>query len=330
MSEIAGDRAFGIAHLPEACTIAGNPMTPELRFTVDASADSMRLDRFLRERVPTVAMSEIHAALRDGRILRNGHPAAKGAKLREGDTVGTGRLREAVDCRIAPAPSMPLDILRETVRWVACAKPAGVPTHPLRPEETGTLANAMAARWPEIADVGEPPLMGGIVHRLDTDTSGVVLAARDAAAYADFRSQFAERSVAKTYLALVAGDIGAPGRLENDLVHATAHPCRMSDRSLVRTEERPLRAVTEFRPVSRHGGFTLLEVEIRTGVTHQIRCQLALAGMPIAGDRLYGGPPHPALARHFLHASRIAFRDPGYGSRVTIDCPLPGDLAGAL
>jgi 23S rRNA pseudouridine1911/1915/1917 synthase len=286
----------------------------------------MRLDRFLRERYPGVRAPEIHAALREGRIRRNGRPAAKGDTLRGGDTLEVDGLRETSDWRIAPDSSIPLDVLRESPHWAACAKPAGMPTHPLRPDEKGTLANAMVARWPEIATFGEPPLMGGVLHRLDTDTSGIVLAARDPGSYAALRGQFAERTVVKTYLALVAGVVETSGRLENDLVHAAARPCRMTDAARIRTKERPMRAVTEYRPLSRHGGFTLLEVVIRTGVTHQIRCQLSLAGHPLAGDALYGGPVHPGLSRHFLHAVKVAFSDPATGRPVTIEAPLPPEL----
>ena len=286
-----------------------------------------RLDRFIRRNAEGVDLTGLREAIADGHVLLNSRRAAKGAKLRAGDVVDARDLPEPSDRRIKPDATAPLEVVREEALWVACAKPAAMPTHPLRPDETGTLANAMVAHWPEIADFGDPPLMGGILHRLDTDTSGIVLAARTPEAYTNLRAQFAAREVVKTYLALVSGKVEKPGLLRDELVHATVHPCRMGDASRVRTDERPMRAETAYRPLSRHGEYTLLEVTIRTGVTHQIRCQLSLAGLPLVGDALYGGPRVGGLSRHFLHASAIAFRDPATGRPVEVRIPLSPELA---
>ena len=177
--------------------------------------------------------------------------------------------------------------------------------------------------------------MAGALHRIDADTSGLVIVARTAEAFAGLRSQFAAQSVRKTYLALVEGAVAAGGTLENDLVHDPTVPyCRMVDadafaaRHRDRTGDlRPLHAVTRFRPVAMtHEECeerTLLEVEIYTGVTHQIRAQLALAGMHIVNDRLYGGFAVEDQVGHCLHALSAAFKHPTSGNEMEIRTEQP-------
>src|SRR5206468_5418481 len=168
----------------------------------------------------------------------------------------------------APQPGLELGIVHADAQIVVVDKPAGMPSHPLRPGELGTAANALVARFPELAQVGPSPREGGLVHRLDTDTSGLLLAARTDAAHAKLRAQFSGRAVEKGYLALVAGEIHAGGEIALPLLHDPRDPRRMqaaSDPSYA--EEHGARpAVTRFEPVERKGGFTLLEVEIPTGV----------------------------------------------------------------
>jgi 23S rRNA pseudouridine1911/1915/1917 synthase len=179
--------------------------------------------------------------------------------------------------------------------------------------------------------VGPAAREGGLVHRLDTDTSGLLLAARTEVAHAMLRAQFSARTVEKGYRALVAGEIHAGGEIALPLLHDPRDARKMQAASDARyAEEHGARAaVTRFLPVERRGGFTLLDVEIPTGVMHQIRAHLAFIGHPLAGDALYGGPPVPGLSRHFLHASRLAFAHPD-GSRARYESQLPPDLAEAL
>jgi 23S rRNA pseudouridine1911/1915/1917 synthase len=206
-----------------------------------------------------------------------------------------------------------------------------MPSHPLKAGETGTAANALVGRFPELAQVGPSPREGGLVHRLDTDTSGLLLAARTGAAHALLRAQFSARAVEKGYLALVAGEIHAGGEIALPLLHDPRDSRRMQAASdPTYAEEHGARpAVTRFEPVERRGGFTLLEVEIPTGVMHQIRAHLAFIGHPLAGDALYGGPALPGLSRHFLHAARLAFAHPD-GSRARYESALPPELASTL
>jgi len=191
--------------------------------------------------------------------------------------------------------------------------------------------NGVVARHPECTALGDRPLMAGALHRIDADTSGLVLVARTAAAFADLRAQFAAQTVKKTYLALVEGAVAAGATLENDLVHDPTLPfCRMIDITRVRGRTdglRPLHAVTAFRPIAHttveNEERTLLEVTIFTGVTHQIRAQLARAGLHIVNDRLYGAFAVENQTGHCLHALAARFRHPVSGVETEIRTPWP-------
>ena len=301
-------------------------MIRDTQFETSPDDSGRRLDAVVRAHFSTSTAALVRRAIEAGDIVVQGRALAKGGKVRAGEVVVIARLQEAVDLRVAPNPALPLQILFHDDDLVAVNKPAGMTVHPLRPEETDTLANALAARFPEIAQLGDQPLLAGIVHRIDTDTSGVVLAARTAVAFDALRAQFAARRVKKTYLALVAGIVKQDGELTHDLAHHPTCRGRMVDARSLRVPERPMRAVTAFRALRRVGGNTLLEVTIFTGVTHQIRCQLALIDHPLLGDTLYNGPAVPGFPRHFLHAAVIAFAHPRTAEPVRIEAPLTPDL----
>ena len=201
-------------------------------------------------------------------------------------------------------------------------------------QRTYRLMNAVVHRHPECRTLGDQPLMAGALHRIDADTSGLVLVARTATAFENLRAQFAAQTVKKTYLALVEGAVAVGGTLENDLVHDPTLPfCRMIDvrhnrltSSLV-ARLKPLHAVTQFKPIAHttveSEERTLLEVTIYTGVTHQIRAQLALAGYHIVNDRLYGAFAVENQTGHCLHALAAAFAHPVSGDPVEIRTPWP-------
>ena len=264
----------------------------------------------------------------EGRVRIDGLRAPKGAQVAQGAHI-------SVDMpppdQPAPQPELPIRIVHADQHLVVADKPAGMPSHPLKPGETGTAANALVGRFPELAGVGPAAREGGLVHRLDTDTSGLLLAARTEAAHAMLRAQFAARTVEKGYLALVAGEIHAGGESALPLLHDPRDASKMiaaSDPDYA-AEHGARPALTTFAPVERRGGFTLLEVGIETGVMHQIRAHLAFIGHPLAGDTLYGGPLVPGLNRHFLHAARLGFAHPD-GSRAACESPLPEELRAAM
>lgn len=293
-----------------------------------------RLDAAVLAAFPTSTRAFVREAIAAGDVLVDGRRSTKGAKLSGGERIEVRRLAEASDNRVMPDGSVHAPCVFEDEWMMAFDKPAGMPVQPLTCRETGTLMNGVVARHPECREIGDSPLMAGAVHRIDADTSGLVLVARTAESFAALRGQFAAQTVRKTYLALVEGTVAAGGTLENDLVHDPTLPfCRMIDfrhNRLTRGQcegLRPLHAVTAFKPVG-HTSVdceerTLLEVTILTGVTHQIRAQLALAGIHIVNDRLYGAFAVENQVGHCLHALSAAFRHPASGDPVEIRTPLP-------
>lgn len=300
-------------------------MIAHAQHTITATAAGGRLDRFLLAAYPGCNRATLADLLAANHVLLNNRPAPKGARLVTGDIILVRDMPEPADLCLQPNPDLPLVILYEDDAVLALDKPAGQPTHPLRFSETDTLANALLARHPHLAAIGTDPLFPAILHRLDTQTSGVLLAAKTPAAYANLRAQFRRRAVEKLYTALVHGRVTQPGQLAAPLTHQTRTPCQMT----VVRQPRKLApahcfaAVTSWEPLNVGRDSTLLAVTILTGVTHQIRCHLAHTGHPIIGDTLYGSPtPAP---RHWLHATRIRCTHPVTANPLTLTSPLPPD-----
>ena len=304
-------------------------------------ARGVRLDAAILLAFPSSTRAFVKEAVASGEVLVDGRRAPKGLKLHGGETVKVARLAEASDNTVRPAGRCPRPVY-EDADLLAFDKPAGMPVQPLSHVETGTLMNAVVTRYPECVPLGDRPLMAGAIHRIDADTSGLVLVARTAAAFECVRAQFAAQTVEKTYLAMVEGSVAAGGVLEHDLIHDPTLPfCRMIDArrdrhspiagrladSAAAARVRPLHAVTRFRPLAHvtveNEERTLLEVKIFTGVTHQIRAQLALAGMHIVNDRLYGAFAVEDQTGHSLHSLAAKFLRPGTGEPIEIRTPLP-------
>ena len=294
----------------------------------------VRLDAVLLGTYPTTTRAFVREAVEGGKVLVNGRRAAKGLKLRGGEQIAVSELLEAEDNLVRPNPAIRPRVVFEDAALLGLDKPAGLPVQPLSCSETKTLMNGVAARYPECIPLGDRPLMAGALHRIDADTSGLVLAARTAEAFEALRAQFTAQTVKKTYLALVEGSVAVGGTRENDLVHDPSLPfCRMIDarhNRLCEAEKRklrPLHAVTNFKPIGHttveNEERTLLEVTIYTGVTHQIRAQLALAGFHIVNDRLYGAFAVENQTGHGLHAWAAAFRHPVSGDEMEIRTSLP-------
>ncbi len=291
-----------------------------------------RLDRALADALG-LGRAAVKAAFRDGGVR------IRGRRARASDPAEPG-LEVEVEVQEpagppAPEAGLPLSVLAESPRWLAVDKPAGVATHPLRPGERGTLAAAVVARYPECALAAAAPREGGAVHRLDRETSGCVLFARDRQAWERLRRGFASREVEKTYLALVAGPVEAGGVCSVPLAQrggrAVPVPDEMAAGRLAGRAGPPRPAETRFEPERRFAGWTLLRVRTVTGAMHQIRAHLAWLGHPLAGDGLYGGAAAaaPGLSRHFLHAAGLAFERPE-GGRAEVESPLPPELQAFL
>lgn len=313
-------------------------MIRDRQFTVDEGG--VRLDAALLNAFPSVSRAFAREAIKRGTVLVNGRMAPKGIKLVGGETITVKELAEASDNVVQPNAAIPLRIVHEDAVLLAFDKPAGMPVQPLSRDETSTLMNGVVAHYPECQTLGDSPLMAGALHRIDADTSGLVLAARTSDAFAFLRAQFSNQTVEKKYLALVEGRVKDGGRLENDLAHDPTLPfCRMIDADhnrltcAQRAKLRRLHAVTEYKPIAHereeNEDRTLLEVTIFTGVTHQIRAQLAQAGMHIVNDRLYGAFAVENMCGHCLHAFSARFRHPVDGADTTISTSLPPWAAGA-
>lgn len=298
---------------------------------ITVKAGGVRLDAALLSAFPSTTRAFARQAIEAGTVLVNGRSTVKGLKLKGGEKIEIIELLEAEDNLVLPDGSCPRPVF-EDASLLAFDKPAGIPVQPLNCRETGTLMNRVVTRYPECRPLGDRPLMAGALHRIDADTSGLVLVARTGEAFDILRRQFTEQTVEKTYLALVEGAVAAGGTLENDLIHDPSLPfCRMIDISRLRSGGRrdlkPLHAVTNFRPLGyttvENEERTLLEVKIFTGVTHQIRAQLAMAGMHIVNDRLYGAFAVENHTGHCLHSLSAKFTHPLSKDPVVIETPLP-------
>jgi 23S rRNA pseudouridine1911/1915/1917 synthase len=234
-----------------------------------------------------------------------------------------------------PEPGAPLTVLLEQPRFLVVDKPAGVAVHPLAAGEGGTLANAVVARYPECASASLDPREGGAAQRLDLETSGCVLFARDRDAWERLHDQLRRRVVEKAYLALVCGRVTAGGVCTVPLAQRGSRvlpaPDRQAEERLQEKGLSPRPAETRFEVERRFARHTLLRVRIVTGVMHQVRAHLAFLGFPVAGDLLYGGEAAalPGLKRHFLHAARLGVESPD-GGRVVVESPLPPELMAVL
>ena len=287
---------------------------------VPPDAAGMRLDVWLAGalELPRARVKEL---LELGAVRIGGRPPRKGDRTVAGARVEVTLPTE--DPRPVPQPELALQILHLDPQLVAVDKPAGIPSHPLAPGERGTVVNALVARHPECADASADPREGGLVHRLDTLTSGVLLAARTREAWLALRDAFSGRRVDKRYLAVVTGPVADAGEIDLPLRHRGDHVEPALDGS-------GREALSEFRVLSRSGDAALLEVRIHTGVLHQIRAHLAAIGAPVLGDASYGGRAHPGLSRFFLHASRLALVHPATGLPLELAAPLPAELRTAL
>jgi 23S rRNA pseudouridine1911/1915/1917 synthase len=294
-----------------------------LRLSAEPTDAGKRLDHLLHERLPEFSRSRIQVWIRDGRAPVNGSAVRASYLVRAGDSI---EVEPAAAPPLHASPeAIPLEVLYEDEDVVAIDKPAGMVVHAGAGVHEGTLVNALLHRFAALSGIGGA-LRPGIVHRLDRFTSGVLLVARNDAAHRHLAAQFSGRQVEKTYLALVHGSVAQPsGRIERPIARDPVHRTRMTSRLA-----QGRAAWSEYRVLRRFERFTLLEVKIGTGRTHQIRVHLSSIGHPVVGDKLYGAPEvvpgAEPLGRYFLHAHQIRFRKPSNGEEMQITSPLPPEL----
>lgn len=282
----------------------------------------MRLDKYVAEHCPDLTRTQGQKLIAGGYVNVNGLPAKSGLKLTAGDSVKV---------TIPPPPpsdlvaeDIPLNIVYEDGDLMVIDKPAGLTVHPAPGHPRGTLANAILSHLSYSPDAGD--LRPGIVHRLDKDTSGLIIVAKNSTAHANLAVQFKSRSVVKVYQALVRGRLTP----EEGVIEAPiGRDSRDRKRMAVVAEGKGRSARTKYRVLKYIGDYSLLEVRPETGRTHQIRVHLAAIGHPIVADAVYGGKS-PGLSRQFLHAALISFNLPSNGERVEFKSELPADLKKVL
>jgi len=281
------------------------------------AAEAGRIDKVLAKHFPTAGRRALAELFEGGGVRVGGKRAKKGDRVAAGDVIEVDREPvTAGERRPLADPAVVVDVLVERPDWVAVAKPAGVPSQPLRAGELGTIANGLAARWPECAALGDDTRDGGLVHRLDIGTSGVLVAARTEPAYRALREAFHAGSVQKEYLAITCGrpvsrECDAPLAQRGDHVRVDY------------TDGLP--AVTTFEVVRATATHALVRCRAHTGRMHQVRAHLAHVGSPIAGDTRYGGTAIEGHDGFFLHAATLQL--PG---EPVIEAPLPARFESAL
>jgi 23S rRNA pseudouridine1911/1915/1917 synthase len=292
---------------------------------VEAGKAGQRVDLFIGEALG-LSRAKLKKLFDAGAVKVDGRTAKKGLLVTVGQRIGVVVTEERRE--VVPEPGAPLVVLYEDDALVFLDKPAGTPSHPLQPGETGTVANALVARHPECAEAAEDEREGGLCHRLDIETSGVMVAARTREAWTAVREAFGGRAVDKRYWALVTGPLADEGEIELPLRHHPRHPDRVEP--AVEGGEGAREAHSEFRVLAREGEYSFVEVRISTGVLHQVRAHLAAVGAPIVGDALYEGREEPGLGRFFLHARALEFTHPVTQKPVRVESPLPPELLAVL
>ena len=294
---------------------------PPTRTDLAADAAGERLDVFVARRMPALTRSRVRRLIDEGHVSVAGAVAKPGLRLESGQHVHV-EVPPASD-GAARAEAIPLRVLYEDADLLAIDKPAGMTVHPSPGHASATLVNAILAHCDDLSGIGGV-MRPGIVHRLDRDTSGVILVAKNDAAHNDLARQLKARTVEKAYMAIVEGTPRPPeGVIDAPIGRDPGNRKRMA------IVQGGREATTAYRVLERYAGYALVEARPRTGRTHQIRVHLAASGHAIVGDRVYG-KPSPLIARQALHAARIVFAHPRTRARMEVEAPLPADFEAAL
>jgi 23S rRNA pseudouridine1911/1915/1917 synthase len=304
----------------------------QIEFLATTEAIGTRLDRVVAAHFPELSRTRVQELIEQGLVLLNGKPAKDSYKVRANDLIRViPQERPALQANPEP---IPLDVLYEDDDVIVINKPAGMSVHAGAGNSHGTLVNALLGRGQALSQ-GSDPLRPGIVHRLDKETSGIVLVAKNDFAHAKLSEGFRQRSIRKTYLALVQGRMQDDrGRINFAIARDPNRRTRMTAVKHSAAFPNARVACTDWRVLGRIDSTTLLEVQLRTGRTHQIRVHFFALRHPIVGDTRYGAATQlhvgrvtlPSLLRNFLHAARIGFVQPRTGKAIEIVAPLPSEL----
>jgi 23S rRNA pseudouridine1911/1915/1917 synthase len=294
-----------------------------IKLTVSSEQARQRLDRVLAEALPAFSRARLQTLIRDGFVSLNGKTPRPRDLVRTGDVV---ELREPELEKVEAQPEqIKLDVIFEDDDLLVLNKPAGIVMHPGAGHQAHTLVNALLAHCQNLSGIGgkERP---GIVHRLDKETSGALVVAKNDATHRDLSSQFAARTMTKIYLALVAGILRKTSGVIDKAI--ARHPVHRQRMSIARRQGRS--AKTEYRVLRSGDEISLLECILHSGRTHQIRVHLHHLGHPVLGDKLYGGKRAGDFSRQMLHAWKLAFRHPRSGDEMNFEAPVPRDFADAM
>ena len=299
-------------------------------FTVPEADAGARLDAFLASHIEGWSRARLQRLIEDGDVLVNGRAAKASYKLRAADEI-EAELTAPPTTSFLPE-DIPIDVVYEDNDLIVLNKPAGIVVHPGAGAKTGTLANALAFHFQNLSTAGGVA-RPGIVHRLDKGTSGLLVAAKTEQAHGNLADQFREREVFKSYVALVHGQVEKDrGEIDEPIARDPRHRTRMA---IVRGGRA---ALSIYRARERFDRFTLIDVELKTGRTHQIRVHLAWIKHPVVGDETYGSGRDRTVAdpkirgqisrlgRQFLHAEKLGFKHPSTGERIQLNAPLPDEL----
>jgi 23S rRNA pseudouridine1911/1915/1917 synthase len=294
-----------------------------ITLTVSSEQSRQRLDRVLAEALPAFSRARLQTLIRDGFVTLNGKPPRPRDLVRTGDVV---ELREPELEKVEAQPEqIKLDVIFEDDDLLVLNKPADIVMHPGAGHQAHTLVNALLAHCQNLSGIGgkERP---GIVHRLDKETSGALVVAKNDATHRDLSSQFAARTMTKIYLALVAGILRKTSGIIDKAI--ARHPVHRQRMSIARRQGRS--AKTEYRVLRSGDEISLVECILHSGRTHQIRVHLHHLGHPVLGDKLYGGKRAGDYPRQMLHAWKLAFRHPRSGEEMSFEAPVPSDFAAAM
>ena len=285
----------------------------------------IRLDAFLAARLPELSRSRAASLVQEGRVTVNGRPVSKSCRLNGGETLSVSLPEQPADTALT-AQNIPLDVVYEDDDVIVVNKPAGLVVHPAPGHPDGTLVNALLHHCGDsLSGIGGEK-RPGIVHRIDRDTSGLIIAAKNDAAHAFLSAQLSDHTLARTYECLVTGSL----KQDSGTVDAPIgrHP---ADRKKMAVVSNGRRAVTHWEVVARYPGVTHLRCRLETGRTHQIRVHMAYLGHPILGDTVYGAKkPVPGLTGQCLHATGLRFIHPRTREIVELTCPLPEEFTRML